>query len=645
MRKWLFILVISLVGYTSWGAVSNIDELKKLAESGDANAQCLMGVMSYSGGTIYDPRLIETQTLESLLLTKIPAWDDKVIENTDIDSEDTMRAGTLSNQSYEWFIKSAEQGNKYAYYCLGICYLRGIGVELDYTKAQENLIKSADLGYCEAQYRVAKKLLGSNQKTNIAKGLKYLSSAADTGHIDAEAYKGYCYLKGMGVEKNVEYGLKTIQDCYSSGSACAAVDLANIYIKGDLLPKNVNEGINILEKQCKIENNYCAKDNLADYLLIGADGIKKDVPRGMKLLKSAAKNSSAALDELGGIYVFGRYGFPINEEKAFFYYRQAAARENAHSCTEVGIWYMRGLKPLKKDLDKARYWLRRGNDLGDEEAGWYLLDEKRFEQAAEKGSARMQEALGWRSLLGVGCETNIPLSNRLYQMSADQGNSGAAYAFGRILTNPNSVEYKAYLDYEKGIKYLNLAAAKGELLAIHRLGSLYLNGCGVEKNLKKAVELYEEAADKGDMSSAGTLGKMYLYGENMKRDYAKAYKYLSRVEDASSIDDGNDLTGSITSLGVLYFYGLGCSMDRFRAVSLFSKAVSCGGQSSREGNYYMGLAYYNGYGVDRDVARAMSFLEKSAELKDTKAIKTLDLIKSGKAKVPLTEWDADPYSP
>ena len=638
-------MVAVLVGNTSWGAVTNIDELKKLAESGDANAQCLMGVMSYSGGTIYDPRLIETQTLESLLLTKIPAWDDKVIENTDIDSEDTMRAGTLSNQSYEWFIKSAEQGNKYAYYCLGICYLRGIGVELDYTKAQENLIKSADLGYCEAQYRVATKLLGSHQKTNIAKGLKYLSSAADTGHIEAEAYKGYCYLKGMGVEKNVEYGLKTIQDCYSSGSACAAVDLANIYIKGDLLPKNVNEGMNILEKQCKIEKNYYAKDNLADYLLKGTDGITKDFSRGMKLLKSAAKNSSVALDDLGGIYESGCYGFPVNAEKAFFYYRQAAARENAHSCTLVGIWYMRGIKPVKKDLNKARYWLRKGSELENEEAGWYLLDEEKFEQAAEKGSAEMQAALGWRSGAGVGCETNIPLAIRLYQMSADQGNMGSAVNLGKVLTSPNSAELKAYLDYKKGIKYLNLAVTKGSLNARDRLGFLYLHGYGVDKNPEKAVELYQEAADQGQLHSAGMLGEMYLNGENMERDYAKAYKYLSRVEDASSIDDDEDLTRAITGQGILYFYGLGCSMDRFRAVSLFSKAVSRGGQSSGRGNYYMGLAYYNGYGVDRDVARAMSFFEKSAELKDSKAIKTLDLIKSGRAKVPLTEWDADPYSP
>jgi TPR repeat protein len=96
---------------------------------------------------------------------------------------------------------------------------------------------------------------------------------------------------------------------------------------------------------------------------------------------------------------------------------------------------------------------------------------------------------------------------------------------------------------------------------------------------------------------------------------------------------------------MLYFYGWGCPIDRFRAVSLFSKAVSRGGESSREGNYYMGLAYYNGYGVDKDVAKAMSFFEKSAELKDSKAIKTLKLIKSGAAKSPLTEWDSDSKSP
>ena len=230
-------------------------------------------------------------------------------------------------------------------------------------------------------------------------------------------------------------------------------------------------------------------------------------------------------------------------------------------------------------------------------------------------------------------------------MSADQGDSRAAYSLGSILTEPNSPLYKEYVDYDKGIKYLNLAAEKDELLAIDHLGFLYLNGLGVEKNPRKAIELYQKAADQGLIKSALKLGEIYLFAENVERDYVKAYKYLRRIEDASSDEEDPMLTSAITSLGMLYFYGWGTPSDRFRAVSLFSKAVSRGGQSSNEGNYYMGLAYYNGYGVDKDVAKAMSFFEKSAELKDSKAIKTLKLIKSGKAKSPLSEWDAVPKSP
>jgi TPR repeat protein len=120
MRVSLIILIACFVGCTSWGAVTNIDELKKLAESGDANAQCLMGVACYLGGPVYDPRLIETMTMENLLVGKISEWKDKVIANTDIDNEDAMGAGSISGQSYGWFMKSAAQGNKYALYCLGV---------------------------------------------------------------------------------------------------------------------------------------------------------------------------------------------------------------------------------------------------------------------------------------------------------------------------------------------------------------------------------------------------------------------------------------------------------------------------------------------------------------------------------------------
>ncbi len=647
VNKTILSLVLSLlalltsVQITSSEKIQNIQDLQKLAEERDSNAQCLMGLIMYLGGTIYDPRIIETMTLESILMSKIPQWKDKVLENTDIDNEETIKTGKKSIQSYDWFQKSAEQENKYAFYCLAICSLRGIGTEINYTKAREYFKKSADCGFVQAQYELAKMLISSRQQDKILKGIKYLSLASNEGHIDAKAYEGWCCYSGTGFEKNVEYGLKIIQDCYAAGSPLAAVYLAQIYIKGESLPKNVNEGLIILEKESKTESNYFAQYVLGNYLLEGTSGIKQDFERGLKLLKNAAKGVTPALYSLGAIYDAGKYCFSYNEEKAFFYFKKAAIRENAASCTLVGVWYMRGLKPVKKDIIQARYWLKKGSELGDETGNWYLLEPQEFEQAAAKGSAEMQYVLGRRSADGTGCEVNIPLSIKLYQMSADQGNSRAAYNLGEILTEPNKPELKPYLNYEKGIKYLNIAATKNELLAIDHLGWLHLHGYGVQKNPQKAIELFQEAANQGLMKSARKLGECYLYAENVERSYEKAFKYLSQVEDASSDEDDPGLTSAITSLGKMYFYGWGCSPDRLRAVYLFSKAISRGGKLSGESNFYMGLAYYNGYGVDKDIAKSMTFFEKASKLENSKAIKLLKMIKSGTAKNPLSEWDVD----
>jgi len=643
MRRLIGFLLLSVIvvnGRTDDQSTEPFSEkMVKKAEAGDANAQCLMGIANYLGGSIYDPSIIETFTIENLLMSKIPEWKDKVYENTDVESEETIGAGTISIRSYEWFMQSAQKGNKYGLYCLGVCSLRGIGTQIDYAKAREYYQKSADLGYNQARYDAARMLIYLHQKDKVEKGLKYLSSASDEGHLDAKAIEGYCLLTGLGVEKNVETGLKTIKECYAAGSPVAALYLSQIYIKGDPPPQNVEEGMRILENECQTEKNYQAKYFLANCLLDGTSGIKKDFSRGFKMMKNAAKGSAGALYKLGYIYDNGKYGIPINEGKAFFYFKQAANRDFPSSCSAVGIWYLKGLKPVKKDFEQAKYWLRKGSELGDEFGSWYLLEPQEFEQAATKGSSEMQYVLGRRSADGAGCEVNIPLSIKLYQMSADQGNSRAAYNLGSILTEPNKPELKPYLDYEKGIKYLNIAAAKNELLAIDYLGYLYWYGYGVEKNPQKAIELFHKSADQGLIKAARKLGEIYLYAENVQRDYEKAFKYLSKVEDASSNEDDPGLTSAITSLGTMYLYGWGCSVDKYRAVYLFSKAVSRGGKTSAEGNFYMGLAYYNGYGVDKDIGKAMTYFEKSAELKNKKAIRVLNIIRAGTAKSPLSEWE------
>ena len=58
-------------------------------------------------------------------------------------------------KAFEWFFKSAEQGNSFGQYNLGVMYQNGCGVEKDLKKAIEWYFKSAEQGNFYGQYILA----------------------------------------------------------------------------------------------------------------------------------------------------------------------------------------------------------------------------------------------------------------------------------------------------------------------------------------------------------------------------------------------------------------------------------------------------------------------------------------------------------
>jgi TPR repeat protein len=118
MRKIFFIalLVIGLSAISDdvFSEESNIDEIKKLADQGYADAQYNLGVLYYKG--------------------------EGVPEN---DAE-AMR----------WFRKAAEQGLAEGQFGLGFMYYNGQGVPINYIEAMKWFRKAAEQGDAEAQYHL-----------------------------------------------------------------------------------------------------------------------------------------------------------------------------------------------------------------------------------------------------------------------------------------------------------------------------------------------------------------------------------------------------------------------------------------------------------------------------------------------------------
>jgi len=81
-------------------------------------------------------------------------------------------------------------------------------------------------------------------------------------------------------------------------------------------------------------------------------------------------------------------------------------------------------------------------------------------------------------------------------------------------------------DYDAAFAIFQRLAADGDINAINYLGMHYYLGAGVERDFKKAAELFETAALAEHPGAQRNLGVMYLRGLGVPQDNQQAYGWL-----------------------------------------------------------------------------------------------------------------------
>ena len=91
------------------------------------------------------------------------------------------------NKRFEFYTKSAEQGNSLAMNNVGYCYYNGEGCDQNFTKAFEWHEKSANLGYSNAMYNVGACYEdGEGVIKDLNKAKEWYTKAAAQGDADAQ---------------------------------------------------------------------------------------------------------------------------------------------------------------------------------------------------------------------------------------------------------------------------------------------------------------------------------------------------------------------------------------------------------------------------------------------------------------------------
>jgi len=201
----------------------------------------------------------------------------------------------------EWY-PLAKEKNPQAEYYLGIMYLNGLGLPLDFEQGAIWLQRSANHGDVMAQFELGKLYVAGQQiEQDYDQGIRWLLSAARQGHAGAQ----------------FNFGL-----LYQQNKVPLSSNLMAVYKQNRSQEVNFQQAAKWYESAAA-QNHGAAQSNLAWLYLIGK-GVEQSDSLALKWYTDAANNGVIdAQYNLGLLFEQGR-GAPLDLQEALFWHSKAA---------------------------------------------------------------------------------------------------------------------------------------------------------------------------------------------------------------------------------------------------------------------------------------------------------------------------------
>jgi len=150
-------------------------------------------------------------------------------------------------------------------------------------------------------------------------------------------------------------------------------------------------------------------------------------------------------------------------------------------------------------------------------------------------------------------------------------------------------------------EFLHLAE-DGDAFSQFRIGSMHMQGFGVQQNDTEAVKWFGLAAEQGQVNAQFNLGTFFEDGIGVSKNDAMAAKWYLRAAKQGDLY-------SQTNLAILYSEGRGVSQDDAIAVTWLYKAAS---NNHPNAQALLAMHYANGTGVSQDFVRSYMWAELAA---------------------------------
>lgn len=554
--------------------------------------------------------------------------------------------------------KDKDVKDPFVQYCIGYCYEFGIDVATDEGKAFEWYEKSASNGNPQAQYRLGVCYgCGKGTEKDLVEAFRWYKKSAENGDGDGQLSLGGCYEFGHGVEKNERKAFEWYKKSAENGNAMGQCYLGAMYEYGTGTEVDLDEAFRWYEMAAN--NNDGLGQRYLGNMYENGKGTEKNIDEARKWYKKAAENGNeeakkalerlnepidllAYFDEIRGITNDGHDEHQKNdedeerkrdaEELAIAVFKDERWEEGVSLAEKIeandarlqcylGHCYENGLGTTK-DVKLAVEWYRKAAEQGNEKAqialarmyedGRGVAENKHeaikwYKKAAEQGDCFAQYSLGFFYEFGDGVPKDESEAVKWYRKAAEQGDSAAQLCLGEMYENGECV----VSDYKEAAKWYRLAADQAEPDGCWHLGQMYEYGLGVDEDLKEAEKWYRKAVELGCDYAMTELESMEQAKAQMLLEEAKKAFEEGRWGDGIAAAMKTDLSDAslLEWLGYCHRYGKGVAVDYDKAFKWYLKSAENG---NRDGQYHVAEMFEDGQGVKEDEAKAFYWYKKSA---------------------------------
>jgi len=391
--------------------------------------------------------------------------------------------------------------------------------------------------------------------------------------------------------------IKNILTLAKKGDAVAQNEIGGWYYRGRHVKQNYDEALQWWAKSAK-QGNVQAIGNMGLCYQTGhgiaADSLKatqlyqKSIKEGNKALfnqnvKLAQKGNLFSNMLIASCYQNG-IGVAKDATKAIPFLTVAANKNSASAQRNLGLILLNG-----KNAKEAAQWFKKGADNKDVVSTFYY-------------GKMLVEGLGVRSDKKDGA------NYLLYAAEAEFPQ--AMYYVGNCYMNGEGLTKNS----EQAVKWYKLAAGKGVANAEWALAQCYRTGNGTPVNYDQALYWYAESATKGHnrtfkrlITDSITESPFIAYMKGMKaysnKDFDEALKQFKIVEKAK-IADGKVMEAAIVANSTYPKHNMK------KGIKLLNDAAKTNAQAM----YLLGALYEAGKGVEKNMATAVDYMTKAADM-------------------------------